>query len=164
MTGGGSRGTMRRPAAASRSRGDPSYSGPDPDARRAAAAAAARRSGRGDHGPLRLMAVSARTLLLLGITSVTLLSVSFVAYTGGWWQAEPESEGAAALRRVARSVTPLDAPRMMDLPQVRIVIPWLYSCRPLRCLAMLERLNWSNGQVGVISVGVLFFMLFYSSA
>ncbi|CAM0884412.1 unnamed protein product [Alopecurus aequalis] len=117
MTGGGSRGTTRRPAAASRSHGDSSSSGPDPDARRAAAAAASRRSGRGDHGPLRLMAVSARTLLLLGITSVTLLSVLFVAYTGGWWEAGSESEGSAALRRMARSVTPLDAPRMMDLPQ-----------------------------------------------
>ncbi|KAI4964728.1 hypothetical protein ZWY2020_059785 [Hordeum vulgare] len=114
---GGSRGTTRRPSAASRSGGDPSSSAPDPDARRAAAAAAARRSGRGDHGPLRLMTVSARTLLLLGIASVTLLSLAFLAYTGGWWQAEAESEGAAALRRMARSVTPLDAPRMMDLPQ-----------------------------------------------
>jgi mannosyl-oligosaccharide glucosidase len=144
MTGGGSRGTTRRPAAAaSRSRGDPSSSGSVPDARRAAAAAAtARRSGRGDHGPLRVMAVSARTLLLLGIASVSVLSVAFMAYTGGWWQAESESEGAAALRRMARSVTPLDAPRMMDLPQVRIVIPWCYFCRPLPCLATLERLNW----------------------
>uniref|UniRef100_A0A453GCK1 Uncharacterized protein n=1 Tax=Aegilops tauschii subsp. strangulata TaxID=200361 RepID=A0A453GCK1_AEGTS len=118
---GGSGGTTRRPSAASRSRGDPSSSAPDPDARRAAAAAAARRSGRGDHGPLRVMAVSARTLLLLGIASVALLSFAFLAYTGGWWQAEAESEGAAALRRMARSVTPLDAPRMMDLPQVRVV-------------------------------------------
>jgi mannosyl-oligosaccharide glucosidase len=118
--------STRRPAAASRNRGDPSSSAPNPDARRVAAAAAARRSGRGDHGPLRVMAVSARTLLLLGIASVSLLSVAFVAYNGGWWQAESESEGSAALRRMARSVTPLDAPRMMDLPQVRTVTPWRY--------------------------------------
>uniref|UniRef100_A0ACD5XGZ3 Uncharacterized protein n=1 Tax=Avena sativa TaxID=4498 RepID=A0ACD5XGZ3_AVESA len=117
MTGGGSRGATRRPAAASSIRGDPSSAGPDPDARRAAAAAAARRSGRGDHGPLRVMALSPRTLLLLAVASVCVLSVAFLAYTGGWWQAESESEGAAALRRMARSVTPLDAPRMMDLPQ-----------------------------------------------
>lgn len=39
-----------------------------------------------------------------------------MAYTGGWWE-DSESEEAAALRRMARSVTPLDAPLMMDLPQ-----------------------------------------------
>lgn len=107
--------TTRRRAAASTSRGSPSSS--EPDLRAAAsAAAAARRSGRGDHGPLRLMAVSVRTLLFLGIASAALLAVAFVAYTGGWWE-DSESEEAAALRRMARSVTPLDAPLMMDLPQ-----------------------------------------------
>ena len=116
MTGGGG-GSTRRPSAAARSRGRPSdASEPEPDARRAAAAAA-RRRGRGDHGPLRLMDVSPRTLALLGIASFALMSVAFVAYTGGWWE-EVEGEGAATLRTVMRSVTPLPAPRMMDLPQV----------------------------------------------
>ena len=115
MTGGG--GSTRRPAAAARSRGRPSdASEPEPDARRAAAAAA-RRRGRGDHGPLRIMDVRRRTLAFLGIASFALMSVAFVAYTGGWWE-EVEGEGAATLRTVMRSVTPLPAPRMMDLPQV----------------------------------------------
>jgi mannosyl-oligosaccharide glucosidase len=120
MTGGGSSSTRRAAAAAARSRGRPSdASEPEPDARRAAAAAA-RRRGRGDHGPLRLMDVSPRTLALLGITSFALVSCAFVAYTGGWWE-EVEAEGSATLRKVMRSVTPLSAPRMMDLPQVTTI-------------------------------------------
>jgi mannosyl-oligosaccharide glucosidase len=58
--------------------------------------------------------------MLLGIASVALVSVAFVAYTGGWWE-EAEGEGSATLRTVVRSVTPLPAPRMMDLPQVRAI-------------------------------------------
>ncbi|KAL6840416.1 hypothetical protein ACP4OV_030226 [Aristida adscensionis] len=114
MTGGGS--SSRRPAAAARSRGRPFAAEPEPDARRAAAAAAARRRGRGDHGPLRLMDLSPRTLALLGVASLALVSVAFVAYTGGWRE-DVEGEGAATLRTVMRSITPLSAPRMMDLPQ-----------------------------------------------
>ncbi|KAG8054167.1 hypothetical protein GUJ93_ZPchr0001g31040 [Zizania palustris] len=116
MTGGSS--SVRRPAAAGRSRGNASGSEPEQDARRsaAAAAAAARRRGRGDHAPLRLVEVSPRNLLLLGIASVSLLAVAFVVYTGGWRE-EAVEEGETPLRRVVRSVTPLDAPRMMDLPQ-----------------------------------------------
>uniref|UniRef100_A0A0E0JSX2 Mannosyl-oligosaccharide glucosidase n=1 Tax=Oryza punctata TaxID=4537 RepID=A0A0E0JSX2_ORYPU len=114
--GGGGSSSVRRPVAAARSRGDTSGSGREPDARRAAAAAAARRRGRGDHGPLRLMEVSPRNLLLLGIASVALLGVAFVAYTGVW-QGKADGEDETPLRRVVRSVTPLDAPRMMDLPQ-----------------------------------------------
>jgi mannosyl-oligosaccharide glucosidase len=124
MTGGGG-GSTRRPAAAARSRGRPSASSElEPDAHRAAAAAA-RRRGRGDHGPLRLMDVSPRTLAFLGLASFALMSVAFVAYIGGWWE-EVEAEGAATLRTVMRSVTPLPAPRMMDLAQVmpiHVVLP-----------------------------------------
>jgi mannosyl-oligosaccharide glucosidase len=115
MTGGGS--STRRPAAVARSRGRPSEaSEPDPGARRAAAAAAQRR-GRGNPGPLRLMDVRPRTLAYFVVASFALVSVTFVVYTGGWWE-EVEGEGAATLRKVMRSVTPLPAPRMMDLPQV----------------------------------------------
>lgn len=114
MTGGGS--STRRPAAVARSRGRSSEaSEPDPGARRAAAAAAQRR-GRGNHGPLRLMDVRPRTLAYFVIASFALVSVTFVVYTGGWWE-EVEGEGVATLRKVMRSVTPLPAPRMMDLPQ-----------------------------------------------
>ncbi|ONM35063.1 Mannosyl-oligosaccharide glucosidase GCS1 [Zea mays] len=114
MTGGGS--STRRPAAVARSRGRPSEaSEPDPGARRAAAAAAQRR-GRGNPGPLRLMDVRPRTLAYFVVASFALVSVTFVVYTGGWWE-EVEGEGAATLRKVMRSVTPLPAPRMMDLPQ-----------------------------------------------
>jgi len=115
MTGGSS--STRRPTAAARSRGRPSEaSEPEPNARRAAAAAA-RRRGRGDHGPLLLMDLRPRTLALFVLASFAFVSVAFVVYTGGWWE-EAEGEGAATLRKVMRSVTPLSAPRMMDLPQV----------------------------------------------
>ncbi|TKW18493.2 hypothetical protein SEVIR_5G437000v4 [Setaria viridis] len=160
MTGGGSSST-RRAAAAARSRGRPSdASEPEPDARRAAAAAAAaRRRGRGDHGPLRLMYVSTRTLALLGIVSFALASVAFVTYTGGWWE-EVETEGAATLRTVMRSVTPLSAPRMMDLPQFQgdhkeslywgTYRPNVYlgirSRTPLSLIAGLMWIGLKNGQ------------------
>ncbi|KAK3166350.1 hypothetical protein QOZ80_1AG0044680 [Eleusine coracana subsp. coracana] len=113
MTGGGSS-SSRRPAAAARSRGRPASSEPEQDARRAAVAA--RRRARGDHGPLRLMDLSLRTLMLLGIATVAFVSVAIVAYTDGWWE-EAEGEGSATMRTVMRSITPLQAPRMMDLPQ-----------------------------------------------
>jgi mannosyl-oligosaccharide glucosidase len=130
---GGSGGSTRRPAAAARSRGRPSTSSePEPDARRAAAAAV-RRRGRGDHGPLRLMDVSPRTLAFLGLASFALMSVAFVAYTGGLWE-EVEAEGAATLRTVMRSVTPLPAPRMMDLAQVKpIGLPRCFAERFIFC-------------------------------
>ncbi|KAG8078898.1 hypothetical protein GUJ93_ZPchr0007g3121 [Zizania palustris] len=47
------------------------------------------------------------------------VAVSFVVYTGGWREQVDDGEGETSLRRVVRSVTPLDASRMMDLPQVR---------------------------------------------
>jgi mannosyl-oligosaccharide glucosidase len=71
------------------------------------------------------MDVRPRTLALFVIASLALVSVAFVVYTGGWWE-EAEGEGAATLRKVMRSVTPLSAPRMMDLPQVMRI--WLPRC------------------------------------
>jgi mannosyl-oligosaccharide glucosidase len=112
MTGSGS---SRRPAAAARNRERSSSSEPEPDASRSAAAA--RRRSRGDHGLLRLLDLTPRALMFLGIASVALVSVAYVAYTGWWWE-EAEGEVSATLRTVMRSVTPLPAPRMMDLPQV----------------------------------------------
>jgi mannosyl-oligosaccharide glucosidase len=65
--------------------------------------------------------------MLLGIASVALVSVAFVAFTGGLWD-EAEGEAWATLRTVVRSVTPLPAPRMMDLPQVRAIRLSRYFC------------------------------------
>jgi mannosyl-oligosaccharide glucosidase len=61
------------------------------------------------------------------------MSVAFVAYTGGLWE-EVEAEGAATLRTVMRSVTPLPAPRMMDLAQVKpIGLPRCFAERFIFC-------------------------------
>jgi mannosyl-oligosaccharide glucosidase len=48
------------------------------------------------------MYLSPRGLMLLGIASVALVSVAFVAYTGGWWE-EAEGEGSATLRTVVHA-------------------------------------------------------------
>ncbi|XP_072999094.1 mannosyl-oligosaccharide glucosidase GCS1 [Typha latifolia] len=65
-----------------------------------------------DHGPIRLMDVSIRTLFLLGFLFLALLSIGFLVYKYCW---EPKDDDA--IRKIMRVVTPLPAPRMMDLPQ-----------------------------------------------
>lgn len=69
-----------------------------------------------DHGPIRLMDVSLKTLLWLGFGVVAFISVFLLIYKYHW-ESRHESP---ALRRLERVVTPLQAPKMMDLAQVRL--------------------------------------------
>ncbi|OAY72671.1 Mannosyl-oligosaccharide glucosidase GCS1 [Ananas comosus] len=72
-----------------------------------------RGSGGGDHGRIRLMDVSLGTLLGLGLGFLALLLVSLLVYNYRWGSKEED----AAVRKVMRVVTPLPAPKMMELPQ-----------------------------------------------
>lgn len=74
-----------------------------------------RGSGGGDHGRIRLMDVSLGTLLGLGLGFLALLLVSLLVYNYRWGSKEED----AAVRKVMRVVTPLPAPKMMELPQVK---------------------------------------------
>lgn len=67
-----------------------------------------------DHGPIRLMNVRIRTLLGLGFGFLAILSVVFFVYSSGGGSGEESAE----VRKLMRVVTPLPAPKMMDLPQV----------------------------------------------
>ncbi|KAM0934900.1 putative mannosyl-oligosaccharide glucosidase [Dioscorea sansibarensis] len=65
-----------------------------------------------DHGPIRLMNVSVTKLLLSGFGFLALLFVASLFHTYNLGSEEDE------VARMARtSVTPLDTPKMMDLPQ-----------------------------------------------
>ncbi|WOL02483.1 mannosyl-oligosaccharide glucosidase GCS1 isoform X2 [Canna indica] len=66
-----------------------------------------------DHGPIRLMDVSLKTLLALGFCVLALIFAFFFIYNYHW---ETRQEDPT-LRRLKRVVTPLPAPKMMDLPQ-----------------------------------------------
>nr|XP_040260594.1 uncharacterized protein LOC120976956 [Aegilops tauschii subsp. strangulata] len=103
--------------------------------------------------PLRLLTVSARTLLLLpGIDSATLPSVAFLAYTGGWLETESESEAAAALRRMARSVW--SGLRMTRRRLLRLLKKWRPLCRKKdilmlgKCLQIMETKAWECPWLG----------------
>ncbi|XP_073367148.1 uncharacterized protein [Aegilops tauschii subsp. strangulata] len=86
--------------------------------------------------PLRLLTVSARTLLLLpGIDSATLPSVAFLAYTGGWLETESESEAAAALRRMARSGECLIQSTPDDFYVMRSQIKPVLWCLHANCIS-----------------------------
>ncbi|THU49757.1 hypothetical protein C4D60_Mb06t12890 [Musa balbisiana] len=64
-----------------------------------------------DHGPIRLRDVSLKTLLGLGFLAS--LFVFFLVNNYQWGSLRED----AAVRSLRRAVTPLPAPRMMDLPQ-----------------------------------------------
>ncbi|XP_042432224.1 mannosyl-oligosaccharide glucosidase GCS1-like isoform X2 [Zingiber officinale] len=66
-----------------------------------------------DHGPIRLMDVSLKTLLWLGFGFLAFISVFLLIYNHHWesWHESP------ALMRLRRVVTPLQASKMMDLAQ-----------------------------------------------
>lgn len=73
--------------------------------------------GRGksrDHGPLHIMDVKVRTLLGIVFSFLALFLVSFLLYNR---QARTEED--VEFGKLKRVVTPLPAPRMLDLPQVR---------------------------------------------
>ncbi|KAH7670313.1 Mannosyl-oligosaccharide glucosidase protein [Dioscorea alata] len=65
-----------------------------------------------DHGPIRLMNVSVTKLLVLGVGFLALLFLALLFYT---YSLASEEDEVARMART--SVTPLDAPKMMDLPQ-----------------------------------------------
>lgn len=67
-----------------------------------------------DHGPIRLMDVSLKTLLGLGFGFLALLFVAFLVYNF-----HGESKEDDAVKKLMRTVTPLPAPKMMDLSQVK---------------------------------------------
>lgn len=92
-----------------RIRAKPTASGSDSDP----PLANRRRERNRDHGPIRLMNVRIRTLLGLGFGFLAILSVAFFVYSsdGG------SEEESAEVRKLMRVVTPLPAPKMMDLPQ-----------------------------------------------
>lgn len=69
-----------------------------------------------DHGPIRLMDVSLKTLLWLGFGFLAFISVFLLIYNHHW-EFRHESP---ALRRLRRVVTPLQAPKMVDLLQVSL--------------------------------------------
>ncbi|KAJ0972621.1 hypothetical protein J5N97_020580 [Dioscorea zingiberensis] len=64
------------------------------------------------HGPIRLMDVSVRRLLVLGFGFLALLFIASLVYS---YSVGSEEDEVARMAR--RSVTPLHAPKMMDLPQ-----------------------------------------------
>ncbi|KAG6475310.1 hypothetical protein ZIOFF_064528 [Zingiber officinale] len=66
-----------------------------------------------DHGPIRLMDVSLKTLLWLGFGFLAFISV-FLLISNHHWESWHESPALMRLRRV---VTPLQASKMMDLAQ-----------------------------------------------
>lgn len=66
-----------------------------------------------DHGPIRLMDVSLKTLLGLGFGFLALLWVAFIVYHYHWGSSNEDD----AVKKVMRTVTPLPAPKMMDLIQ-----------------------------------------------
>nr|XP_010929770.1 mannosyl-oligosaccharide glucosidase GCS1 [Elaeis guineensis] len=65
-----------------------------------------------DHGPIRLMDVNVKTLLGLGFGFLALLFVAFLVYN--YHRGSKEDD---AVEKLMRTVTPLPAPKMMDLPQ-----------------------------------------------
>ncbi|KAK8928705.1 Mannosyl-oligosaccharide glucosidase GCS1 [Platanthera zijinensis] len=72
-----------------------------------------RRRGKSlDHGLLKLMNVRVRTLLGIGLLFLSLLIVSFFFYN----RKGPADEDTE-VRKLMRVVTPLPAPKMLDLPQ-----------------------------------------------
>ncbi|KAL0926218.1 hypothetical protein M5K25_002430 [Dendrobium thyrsiflorum] len=71
--------------------------------------------GRGksrDHGPLHIMDVKVWTLLGIGFGFLALFLVSFLLYNR-----QGRTEEDVEFRKLMRVVTPLPAPRMLDLPQ-----------------------------------------------
>uniref|UniRef100_A0A1D1XWE2 Mannosyl-oligosaccharide glucosidase n=1 Tax=Anthurium amnicola TaxID=1678845 RepID=A0A1D1XWE2_9ARAE len=107
---GGTRSSARSRAKPSSS---PVDSGADPLLRGARPGQRVRKGRSGDHGPIRLMDVSLRTLLASGLAFVALLGIfsAFHYYRGLL------ASGGGGGRELMRVVTPLAAPRMMDLPQ-----------------------------------------------
>ncbi|ONK58208.1 uncharacterized protein A4U43_C09F9600 [Asparagus officinalis] len=101
MSGGSRRTTRIRPK--------PPASGSEPER----PSAGRRRERNRDHGPIRLMNVRICTLLGLGFGFLALLLVGFFVYSSGGGSEEELAEA----RKLMRVVTPLPAPKMMDLPQ-----------------------------------------------
>ncbi|RWW90539.1 hypothetical protein BHE74_00000374 [Ensete ventricosum] len=82
------------------------------------------RKGRSrDHGPIQLRDVSLKTLLGLGFLASLFLFFLVNNYQWGSRREDP------VVRKLRRAVTPLPAPRMMDLPQLLMInirrIPFL---------------------------------------
>src|SRR4051812_15250705 len=73
-----------------------------------------RREGNRDRGPIQLMNVRIRALLGLGLGFLAVLFVVFLVYSSG----SGSKEETAEIKKLMRVVTPLPAPKMMDLPQV----------------------------------------------
>ncbi|XP_065043148.1 mannosyl-oligosaccharide glucosidase GCS1-like isoform X1 [Musa acuminata AAA Group] len=104
---GGSRRTAR-----SRGRSSPGEADAGESARGPRRPVEGIRNGRSrDHGPIRLRDVSLKTLLGLGFLAS--LFVFFLVNNYQWGSLRED----AAVRSLRRAVTPLPAPRMMDLPQ-----------------------------------------------
>lgn len=91
------------------------------------------RKGRSrDAGPIRLMDVSLKTLLGLGFGFLALLFVAFLV----WGSKEDD-----AVKKLMRTVTPLPAPKMMDLSQVK---RFLANSEPKKGIFLVEIPDFSQ--------------------